>query len=187
MGGRSICGRCSWGLSLSCLHGSRRIHLHFPLEPVATGPSLLRSGGNWHRYTCPIRQRLWAAGGLQPIVPCLLKLPGRQALIAMKMGEIRRTSYRVLYLFRARELTDYNTDCHTLIPGPTRLADPNRVWGTRPCTGTLCLIFFFKPNWYQWVWPTSYNIIKISYTFLESHLQIQNCTFTFTIRARNLL
>ena len=23
--------------------------------------------------------------------------------------------------------------------------------------------FFFKPNWYLWVWPTSYNITKISY------------------------
>ena len=24
--------------------------------------------------------------------------------------------------------------------------------------------FFLKPNWYLWVWPTSYNIIKILYT-----------------------
>ena len=32
--------------------------------------------------------------------------------------------------------------CHTPIPGPTRLADPNRVRGARPCTGTLYLIFF---------------------------------------------
>ena len=87
--------------------------------------------------------------------------------------------------------------CHTRIPGPTRLADPNRVRGARPYTGTLYLIFFFqKPNLYLWVWPTSYNIIKKSYTyqknyhrsgvhqnlytFTESHLQIQNCTFTFT-------
>ena len=70
--------------------------------------------------------------------------------------------------------------CHALNPGPTRLADPNRVRGARLRTGTLYLIFFFKPNWYLWVWRTSYNRIKISYTFLESHLQIQNCTFTFT-------
>ena len=35
-----------------------------------------------------------------------------------------------------------NTTCHTPIPGPTRLADPNRVRGARPYTGTLCLIFF---------------------------------------------
>ena len=35
---------------------------------------------------------------------------GRQALIAMEMGELRRTSYRVLYLFRARELTFDNID-----------------------------------------------------------------------------
>ena len=87
--------------------------------------------------------------------------------------------------------------CHTPIPGPTRLVDPNRVRGARPYTGTLYLIFFFKaelvPVGYG---PTSYNRIKISYTyqknyhrsgvhqnlytFTESHLQIQNCTFTFT-------
>ena len=33
--------------------------------------------------------------------------------------------------------------CHTPIPGPTRLADPNRVRGARPCIGTLYLIFIF--------------------------------------------
>ena len=32
--------------------------------------------------------------------------------------------------------------CHTPIPGPTRLEDPNRVQGTRLYTGTLYLIFF---------------------------------------------
>ena len=70
--------------------------------------------------------------------------------------------------------------CHAPIPGPTRLAGPHRVRGARLRTGTLYLIFFFKPNWYLWVWPTSYNKIEISYTFTESHLQFQNCTFTFT-------
>ena len=30
------------------------------------------------------------------------------------------------------------------------------------------------------LWPTSYNIIKILYTFTESHLQLQNYTFTIT-------
>ena len=33
--------------------------------------------------------------------------------------------------------------CHTPNPGPTRLADPNRVRNARPDTGTLYLIFFF--------------------------------------------
>ena len=33
--------------------------------------------------------------------------------------------------------------CHTPIPGPTRLADPNRVRGAIPYTGTLYLNFFF--------------------------------------------
>ena len=35
-----------------------------------------------------------------------------------------------------------NGKCHTPIPGPTRLADPNRVRGARPYTGTLYLFFF---------------------------------------------
>ena len=70
--------------------------------------------------------------------------------------------------------------CHVLNPGPTRLADPNRFPGRETQDWDSLPDFFFKPNWYLWVWPTSYNIIKISYTFLESHLQIQNCTFTFT-------
>ena len=35
-----------------------------------------------------------------------------------------------------------NGSCHTPIPGPTRLADPNRVRGVRPYTRTLYLIFF---------------------------------------------
>ena len=32
--------------------------------------------------------------------------------------------------------------CHTPIPGPTQLADPNRVRGVRPYTRTLYLFFF---------------------------------------------
>ena len=34
--------------------------------------------------------------------------------------------------------------CHASNPGPTRLADPNRVRDARPCTGTLYLIFFLN-------------------------------------------
>ena len=34
--------------------------------------------------------------------------------------------------------------CHAPNPGPTRLADPNRVRGARLRIGTLYLIFFFK-------------------------------------------
>ena len=59
-------------------------------------------------------------------------------------------------------------------------------------TGTLDLKFFFQnePNWHLWVWPTSYNRIRILYTnqknyhrsgvhqiythITESHLLIQN-------------
>ena len=68
--------------------------------------------------------------------------------------------------------------CHTSIPGPTRLADQKKVRGARPYTRTLYLVFF-KPNWYLWVWPTSYNRIKI-YTHLPSPIYKYNYTFTFT-------
>ena len=34
--------------------------------------------------------------------------------------------------------------CHTPIPDPTRLADPNRVRSARTYTGTFYLIFFLK-------------------------------------------
>ena len=58
-------------------------------------------------------------------------------------------------------------------------------------TGTLYLIFIFlffyflkQQNWYLWVWPTSYNRFKISYTFIESHLQYKTLLLQF--RARNL-
>ena len=55
--------------------------------------------------------------------------------------------------------------CHTPIPGPTRLADPNRFPRRETELGLLPdFFFFFKPNLYLWVWPTSYNIIKILYT-----------------------
>ena len=54
--------------------------------------------------------------------------------------------------------------CHAPNPGPTRLADPNRVRGARLRTGTLYLIFFFlKPNSYLWVWPTLIIIQNIIY------------------------
>ena len=47
------------------------------------------------------------------------------------------------------------------------LGRETRYWDSLPD-------FFFKPNSYLWVWPTSYNRVKISYTFTESHLHIQN-------------
>ena len=48
-------------------------------------------------------------------------------------------------------------------------------------TGTHYLIFFLKANWHLWVWPTSYNNSKYYIHITESHLQIQN--FTFTIQS----
>ena len=35
-----------------------------------------------------------------------------------------------------------NRKCHTPIPGPTRMVDPNRVRGTRLYTGTLYFFFY---------------------------------------------
>ena len=40
------------------------------------------------------------------------------------------------------ECEDIMRTCHAPIPGPTRSADPNRVRGARPYTGTLYRIFF---------------------------------------------
>ena len=76
-----------------------------------------------------------------------------------------------------------STKCHTLIPGPTRLADPNRVQGARPYTGTLYLIFFYNRIKISYTYQKNYHrsgVHQNLYTFSESHLQIQNCTFTFT-------
>ena len=63
--------------------------------------------------------------------------------------------------------------CHTSNPSPTRLADPNRFPGSE--TQDWDFFFFLKKaNWHLWVWPTTYNKVKISYTFTESHLHTQN-------------
>ena len=61
-------------------------------------------------------------------------------------------------------------ECHAPNPGPTRLADPNRFPGRETQEWDF---FFLKQNRDLWVWPTSYNIIKILYIFTESHLHIQ--------------
>ena len=74
---------------------------------------------------------------------------------------------------------------------PESRSDP--IGGSEPVSGTrdsglglLNLIFFLKAELYLWVWPTSYNLIKYFIHITESHLQIQNFTFTLQIRARNL-
>ena len=83
---------------------------------------------------------------------------------------------------------------------PDSRFDP--IGGSEPSSGCETIYwdslpdFFFKPNWYLWVWLTSYNRIKLSYTyqknyhqsgvhqnlytFTECYIQIQHCTFTFT-------
>ena len=72
------------------------------------------------------------------------------------------------------------------------------IGGSKPVSGTRDhdwdslpdFFFFLKANRHLWVWPTSYNritrtttgvvSIKIYTHITESHLQIQNYTFTFT-------
>ena len=79
--------------------------------------------------------------------------------------------------------------CHAPIPGPTRLANPNRFpgretqdWDSLPDF----FFFFFKANWHLWVWPTSYNNS-------QHHIHLQSPSYNFKtvllhlqIRARNL-
>ena len=74
--------------------------------------------------------------------------------------------------------------CHTPIPGPTRLTDPNRIQGARLYTGTLYFFFFFiTESKYHIHIQKNYHrsgVHQNQYTYTESHLQIQNCTFTIT-------
>ena len=37
-----------------------------------------------------------------------------------------------------------DTGCHAPDPDPTRLANPNRFQGAKPCAGTPYFFFFFK-------------------------------------------
>ena len=78
--------------------------------------------------------------------------------------------------------------CHAPIPGLTRLTDPNRVWGARPYTGTLYLLFqtlvgpslIIESKYYIQILQnktTTVVVFTVSYTYSsESHLHIQNYT-----------
>ena len=85
--------------------------------------------------------------------------------------------------------------CHTSIPGLTRLADPNRVRGTRLYTGTLYLFFFLRVELVPVGTQTISVITKIIYinkrttgvvsikiyTHIPSPIyKYKICTFTFT-------
>ena len=68
-----------------------------------------------------------------------------------------------------------------------RLVDPNRVRGARPYIETLYLIvfifYFFKIIKISYTYQKNYHrsgVHQNLYTYAESHLQIQNRTFTFT-------
>ena len=74
--------------------------------------------------------------------------------------------------------------CHTPIPGPTRLADPNRVWGARPYTWDSLPVFFLntKSKYHIHIKRTTTGVVSIKiYTHILSPIYIyRNCTFTFT-------
>ena len=67
--------------------------------------------------------------------------------------------------------------CHTLIPGPTRMADPNRFLGARLYTGTLYLFFFFKAD----LVPVGIQTISVT---TKNHLHIQK-NFTFQLHIQS--
>ena len=76
---------------------------------------------------------------------------GITALPSRKKGGIMGTVGLSLTTLanRPRPTKDHRMMCHTPIPDPTRLADPNRVRGSRPYTGTLYLFFFFFVFFYK--------------------------------------
>ena len=55
--------------------------------------------------------------------------------------------------------------CHTPIPDPTRMADPNQVRGARLCTGTLIDRFFLRAELVPVVIQTISIITKIIYIY----------------------
>ena len=79
--------------------------------------------------------------------------------------------------------------CHAPNLGPTRLVDPNRFLGRETIYWDSLPDFFLKsrtctcgygPHLIH-IKRTTTGVVSIKiYTFIESHLQIQNCTFTFT-------
>ena len=73
--------------------------------------------------------------------------------------------------------------CHAPIPGLTRLADPNRVRGARPYTGTLYFFFFLENQNIIYIYKrTTTGVVSIKfYTHILSPIYIyKNCTFKFT-------
>ena len=93
--------------------------------------------------------------------------------------------------------------CHTPIPCPTRLADPNRVRGARPYTVTLYLIFFFQSQTgtcgygphliteskcHKHIKRTTSGVVSIKiYTHILSPIYIYKTVLLhLQIRARNL-
>ena len=90
-------------------------------------------------------------------------------VLISKLGNTERRMQTALEVGAVDEGERINSaeerSCHAPIPGPTRLADPNRFPGRETIYwDSLPDFFFLKPNLYLWVWPTSYNRIKILYT-----------------------
>ena len=80
--------------------------------------------------------------------------------------------------------------CHTPIPGQTRLADPNRVRGARPYTGTLYLFFFFltESKYHIHMERTTTRVVSINiYIHILSpiYLYIYKNNFTFQLHIQS--
>ena len=85
--------------------------------------------------------------------------------------------------FRVSRFCVSHLTCHAPNPGPTRLADPNRFpgresqdWDSLPDF----FFFFFKSQLAPVGMAHTYNNSKYYIHITESHLLIQNCTFTNT-------
>ena len=75
--------------------------------------------------------------------------------------------------------------CHAPIPGPILLADPNRVSRSETELGRFTCFFFFFITGSKYYIHKQKNYHRSGvhqnvHTYTESHLKIQNCTFTIT-------
>ena len=76
---------------------------------------------------------------------------------------------RIRVSSQARQMACYHYQkpghirCHAPIPGPTRLANPNRFRGAKPYTWTLYFFFFFRAELVPVSIQTIYVITKIIY------------------------
>ena len=102
---------------------------------------------------------------------------------------MRKFKMKQLSLMQPHTLYIQQRVCHTPIPGQTRLADPNRVRGARPYTGTLYLFFFLtKSKYHIHMERTTTRVVSINiYTHILSliYLYIYKNNFTFQLHIQS--